>query len=217
MTQPPWAALESCLERLGKQVAVVKNPDVWSSLKRGGDWDLFTPDQKATGAILCEELGKPSRTIVRSYVRTHMWPWGQIDLLPDIRWRGYILVPSDALVDGLGRSQFGTWKVRPAHEAAAACLYPTLAHGEYKKRYDAVWHQAWDTDGHEMGRICRKAFGDQVDLANWDRRDLMRGSESLRSLALSSALRDNPFMTAARTARFAALELGARLREYPHT
>jgi hypothetical protein len=204
--------LQRALDHLADHGAVVlKNPDLWSSFNDGGDWDLYVPDVRRTAGALRGILGPRAFTVRRSYVTAVAYPSNHIDLLPDIRWRGHVLVCGTEIADGARPSPFPLPAARPAHQAIAGCVYPALAHASFKDRYVAVWREAISHDGHELSRLMRRAFG--VDLADYaDAEQLVTNSSELRRSLLRRDITERPIAVSRRYASFAAGELLVRVR-----
>src|SRR4051812_31959780 len=95
---PPVDALQAFLRQARTVgIAVAKNPDIWSAFARGGDWDLVTLNRRAATRILVDCVGPPDRRVRRSYVWSHYYEWGQIDLLPRLEWRGLLLLDAEPI------------------------------------------------------------------------------------------------------------------------
>jgi hypothetical protein len=195
--------------------AVAKNPDIWASLDRGGDWDVVVADLGRSERLLVDSLGPPKRCVRRSYVSSYFYDWGSIDLLPDIRWRGVILVPGRQVVAEARLGSDGRTPIaRPAHQAVAGWIAPVLAWGGYKSRYDEVLAEAVRSDGKELGETLSRIFGDAcgsqvVGLATGDAIDAAVIARLRRRALVQSTLAD-PVGTFRRLARFAHREAVVR-------
>lgn len=213
MTEPPWDALRALVHEIRDEVVVVKNPDIWGSLERGGDWDLVTIDPDRAAATVTSVLGPPESDVRRSYVWSLNYPWGHLDLLPGVEWRGFTLVPAQDVVAGAWEGPHGSLRfARPAHQVMAACLYPVLAHGGYRDRYLALWRASWVSDADELRRRLAAAFGD-LDVGPATSATELAGRQAeLRRRLVTTGLRDRPRTVLGGVTRFVAAEAKVRLQ-----
>lgn len=180
----PESALRGFLADLGDGYAVAKAPHIWENLRRGGDWDLVVSDLPRALRMLEARVGRPDAVLRRSYVWCTYFPWGEVDLLPGLSWRGLQLVTADDVLSGAVDSSGAPRVARPAHEAMAACVYPLLAHGSYKAAYRPVLERARLEDGAEFNGRLSEVFGpstarwiaDSCELAPRDRPVLVRAA-----------------------------------------
>lgn len=208
---PPIPRLREVVKLLRTEVVVVKNPDIWASVLRGGDWDLVARDCVAALSVLQDVLGSPVRVVRRSYVLTAEWPWGHVDLLPDIRWRGILLLRAGEILDS--RIETPDLPVsRPAHEAIASCIFSALSYGLIKPRYRAVWDVARDSDRAELASRLADIFGPASRVEEWSFEELAEQATRLRRSARRRAWSIQPAGTALRYSEFAFRESVVRTR-----
>jgi hypothetical protein len=199
----PRNELEALASKLTSSgAAIAKNPDQWSSLDRGGDWDIVVRNLGDADRVVTETLGIPDRATRRSYVWSYHFSWGEIDLLPNIQWRGLELIDSFSLI---AQATPGSplCVARPAHQVIAACIYPYLAYGAYKERYSSLIADMTVAEIRVFAAISYRCFGlflDPVALLQVKRRKLKR-------LLLLNALKSQATMTARATTHFIAAEL----------
>jgi hypothetical protein len=139
--------------------AVAKAPDLWGNLARGGDWDLVVSDVDAALRLLVREVGAPRRVERRSYVTSAYYPWGRIDLLPELAWRGVQLVSADDMVGSAGLMDDGIALAARPHQIIAACVYPLLAHGSYRERYRPLVAELTPADQTVLRHRMDDVFG----------------------------------------------------------
>lgn len=198
--------------------AVIKNPDLWGSLARGGDWDLVVGDRTSAERLLSACLGPPLRILRRSYVTAAFYEWGEIDLLPGVAWRGVELVASKTVIEQATRTSSNIAVARLTHQAIAAWIYPILAYRHFDyDRYGSLVAEALRNESREINCVLRGLFG--VALANTLRSEAERGSSDYQSELISllrrtlyrRALWRDPVATAVRTMHFVATETALRL------
>lgn len=207
---PPWPLLERVVQAIHSEVAVAKNPDIWASMARGGDWDLVTEHPEQVRAKLVDVLGEPVLTNRRSYVVNTNWEWGHIDLLPDIRWRGVKLLDSTRILADATPVLGGLRVARAAHEAIASCLFSALAYGWINDRYSRVWIDALENDGAELERVMIDILGRAGVPSDTSFEELQRQASDLRRAAVREALRKDPAGTIGAYAYFTRREMAVR-------
>jgi hypothetical protein len=191
-------------------VVVVKNPDIWASLERSGDWDLIADQTPIAYRTLTAILGEPAWVNHRSYVMNINWAWGHIDLLPDIRWRGIRLLSADAVLEG--RIFTDDLPVaRLAHQAVSACVFSVLAYGSIHPRYGSLWDIARREDSDELKAVVDRVFGVDCGIERMPINRLVSTAGKLRRDAVRHALRKDLTPTIGRSAAFAAREGWLRL------
>ena len=134
LIQVPVAQLDQFLHELG-EYAVLKNQEVWRHFESGGDLDLLILDLEIAERHLLQHLGMPTRRLVRSYVSNYHYPWGQIDLVAQLEWRGAVFLRKESLFAGHETSAMGLSAPRPAHEAVICWLTSLLWGGFFKEQY----------------------------------------------------------------------------------
>ena len=194
------------LDELG--YAVAKAPDIWGNLERGGDWDLVVLDVDRSLRRLAHHAGPPDVVERHSYVTSAHYPWGRIDLLPGLAWRGVQLAGAEDVVAGASEGGSGARVASVPHQVLAACVYPMLAHGTYRKRYEPLLASMTDDDRAVLDRVLGAVFGVRsgalarvLDPAQVRR---MRRRATVRALRNPAGMR--------RLSRFVALELWTRSR-----
>jgi hypothetical protein len=192
-------------------VVVVKNPDIWASLDRSGDWDLIADDSRMAYRTLKAILGVPTGVNHRSYVINVNWDWGHIDLLPDVRWRGIRLLSAASVLGG--RVDTADLPVAQlAHQAISACVFSVLAYGQVNPRYRSVWEAARREDSEELKAAVDRIFGDDCGLDGVSMSVLESSARKLRREAVLHALRKDLLPVIGRSAVFAAREAPIRLK-----
>lgn len=219
MTPLPYERLSRFLEMLDDRCryVVVKNPDLWGNLQRGGDWDLLVSDMSKARAALLEALGPPRRVAHRSYVIAHFYDWGEIDLLPRVEWKGVELIDWKRLLSRASRNPRG-WRIaRPAHQALVGWVGPLLSSGSFSEKYRAVVRNAVVSDGAELEVVLRELFGEELSEALWNRALEDRIGQSvaqlheLRQAARRRSFRRRPARTSHRIGQFVYRETKLRL------
>lgn len=217
----PREQLSRFLQRLDTRCryAIVKNADLWESLRRGGDWDIAVSDLAAAQGVLLEVLGPPRRVAPRSYVVAHYYDWGEIDLLPCLVWQGVELIPTQRFMERARRNE-AEWMVAcPAHQAIMGWAAPLLAHGSYRQKYESLVAMAVAYDGEEFALALSRLFGSSLgnrlhNLACGGRLDSSTElAASMRSMARCRAYSREPWRAGSRTLAFGYQEL--RLRSSP--
>lgn len=210
MKTVPEQSLQRFLDRARESgFAVAKNPDLWQSLARGGDWDLVANDVCGLSEVLVSECGPPDALLRRSYVWTHYFAWGQIDLLPNIQWRGLQIVSGAAVVQE-AQPVDGIPVARPAHQVAAACIYPLLAHRGFRPRYLELVDRALADDRVETERMFIHCFGEfDEDVARTPAPGNLE-LQRLRRTFVKQRLRRGPMSAAAGFGAFVRTELAVR-------
>lgn len=204
-TAVPMDLLRQVVSALRQHVVVVKNPDIWASVQRSGDWDLVADSTPSVYRTLAAILGQPTWVNYRSYVMNINWEWGHIDLLPDIRWRGIRLLSAEAVLEG--RIPTADLPVaRLAHQAVSACVFSVLAYGRVAPRYGTLWDRARQEDSTELKTIVDSVFGDDCGVDRMPMRDFVSAARKLRLAAVLRALRTDLGPAIGRSAGFAALE-----------
>jgi hypothetical protein len=207
----PLDALRALVSEIRHDVVVVKNPDIWGSLERGGDWDLVALDPELVAGRIRRALGTPESEIRRSYVWSLNYSWGHLDLLPRVEWRGLVLVSAERAFEGASEAAKDSLMVaRPAHQVMAACVYAVLAHGGYKERYEALWAEAWTTDADELRRLLSKAFGTLDVGPTTTSGDLVSRRSELQRGLLATGVRHRPWDALRGLTRFAVAEARTR-------
>ena len=203
MTAPPYERLSRFLELLDERCdyAVVKNPDLWGNLKRGGDWDLLVSDLSTAQASLVEAVGHPRRVARRSYVVSYFFDWGEIDLLPRLEWRGVRLIATHRFLDRAARDPNG-WRVAcPAHQAIMGWIYPLLSSRSFNEKYVPVVRNAVAVDGVELESRLVSLLGETLGKKLWNQAndptigESVKLADSMRVEAWKAAFRHHPFMT----------------------
>jgi hypothetical protein len=146
------------LEHHGGYV-VLKNPDPWESLARGGDIDLVVPDKREALAAIVDICGTPRLVVQRDYVTAVYFQWGELDLVSRVGWRGRRLLSFDEVRRRAIRTPDDVLVAAPAHEAIGAWIMPLLHSRRWSEKYAAVVAHAFDADGGELRRVLRTAFG----------------------------------------------------------
>lgn len=208
---PPAQQLQAFLDHLSiSGYAVAKAPDLWHNLQRGGDWDLVVGDIYEAHRALVQIVGTPQHVDKHSYVWCSFYDWGEIDLLPELSWRGLTLVPGQRLVQGRRLNVDGIYEARPAHQAMAAVIQPLLAWGMYKPRYEPVWDTASREDTVELKACLIDAFGKPI--ANDLCAVSLPSSASARILRRAAVRRSarRPVRTAINILRFTTAEIRVR-------
>lgn len=191
---------------------VVKNPDLWGSLARGGDWDLAVPDPARGSERLQDAIGPATKVATRSYVRSLYFEWGEVDLLPGILWRGHELISYQRLAGGADFGQGPLAVARLAHQAVAACVYPTLAYGSYKSRYNDLWTAARGNDRAELSSLLASAFGQTAANQLIMGQDLRERRRELKHTLRMHSLQRDPLGTLRRSVDFLMREAAIRSR-----
>jgi hypothetical protein len=204
-TAVPLALLEHVVSALRAHVVVVKNPDIWASVERSGDWDLIADDTQHAYRTLTAILGRPAWVNHRSYVMNINWDWGHIDLLPDIRWRGIRLLSAGAVLDGrVATSDLPVARV--AHQAVSACVFSVLAYGHVNPRYGKEWDMARGDDSEELRLIVDRLFGEDCGVDRMPMGEVEAAGRQLRRAAVRRSLQTDPVTTIGRSAVFAVRE-----------
>jgi hypothetical protein len=210
-TAVPLELLQQVVSRLRAHVVVVKNPDIWASVERSGDWDLIADDTGGAYRALTAILGEPVWVNHRSYVMNINWEWGHIDLLPDIRWRGIRLLSADAVLDGRVATD-DLPVARLAHQAVSACVFSVLAYGHVNPRYGSVWDMARNEDSKELKLVLDRLFGDDCGVDRMPMGEVEAAGRQLRRDAVFRSLQSDPGATFGRSAAFAVREARVRLK-----
>ena len=183
-------ALEGLLNALEatNNYAAAKATDLWENLRRGGDWDLLVRDRPRALRAVVEAVGEPNRLAVWSHGLGCYYPWGEIDLLDGVRYRGVLLLSSSEAVEAATHRADGIVAARPAHVAISACLLPAMAYGTHKAEYELEWKRAQARDRHELRRVLEVVLG--TSLAERVERDgpLPHLSHVRRAFMLRSAV-----------------------------
>lgn len=219
MHEAPHEGLARFLALLDRRCryAVVKNPDLWASLSRGGDWDLAVSDLSAAQDVLIEALGPPRRVARWSYVTAHYYDWGEIDLLPCLAWQGVDLIPLGRFLQHARRSTAGWLTAAPAHQAIMGWIAPILAYGRFPEKYAPVVREAMSDDPAELRFALHRLFGARLAEALYgmaSRDDLVSSdalSRMLRRAARGRALARSPVDAYLSACRFAHGEVMLRL------
>ena len=132
---------------------VLRNHDVWANFAGKGDLDLLVADADAAGKALVAAAGPPMWVCRRSYVVGYFYPWGHLDFLPRLEWRGAIYLETGKVMDHAVRDAGEFPRPRLAHEAMASWFTSLLFGGFFKQRYREVILQAAAEDGQEL-RAC---------------------------------------------------------------
>jgi hypothetical protein len=197
--------------------AVVKNPDLWENLRRGGDWDLVVSDPRGAQRALVEALGHPRRVARRSYVVCYFFDWGEIDLLPSIEWHGLQLIDKERFFARAVHNTGGWRTASPAHEAITGWIGPLLASGAFSEKYEDVVREAVAMDSTELELVLKRLFGRKLGSAVWS---LARHDRVSESRALTDAMRKavryraftrRPVRTCSGVLRFLYYEVKLRL------
>jgi hypothetical protein len=208
-TAAPLDLLRQVVSALRSHVVVVKNPDIWASVARSGDWDLVADDIRLAYRTLTAILGEPVRVNNRSYVMNINWDWGHIDLLPDIRWRGIRLLSASAVLEG-GVLSADLPVARLAHQAVSACVFSVLAYGHINPRYSEVWDTACREDSAELKAVVDGIFGRHYRVDRMRMGELESAARTLRRAAVLRSLCAHPGRTISRSAVFAIREGAVR-------
>ena len=212
----PTSSLERFLQELGDDYAVAKNPDIWGSLERGGDWDLIVSQPERAAVLLRRCVGAPERVVRRSYVTAFYFDWGEIDLLPAIDWRGIRLISASSVLARARVSETGIRIASSLDQAIAGWFIPIVSHGSAKERYLAPVAATLNEAQDELGSLLRALLDERLvveilSIAKQGgiafpavlRRRVRRGL-FLRSLLVS------PLATSSRSVRFLWRELVVR-------
>ncbi len=180
-TQVPREALSGFF--LGyPEFVVLRNHDVWGNFARKGDLDLLVADAAAAGRKLVEAAGAPLWRCRRSYVEGYFYPWGHIDFLQRLEWRGAIFLDAGKVLrEAVREGEFA--RPRLAHEAMVSWFTSLLFGGFFKARYRDVILQAAATDGEELRSCLAWAFGNAWGERLWQWAREGRPEESARHVA----------------------------------
>ena len=195
------------------EAVLLKSQDPWANLSRGGDWDLAVPSWRDAEARLTAAAGAPTRAEYRRWQCALFFPWGEVDLLEGLRWRGMPVLTADQLRSGARPGR--PFKVaRPAHEAIAAWVAPLMAAGSWKQElHKAAVDRAWREDAAQLRQELHRLFGSAVaeDLeSDYLHAELTRARDLRVAFALRSFLRA-PARSVRAFGGFAAAETLARL------
>lgn len=216
---PSRAQLQGMLDALRElDVVVAKNPNLSKSLQEGGDWDLLAQNIDEAERAIRDLAGVPCRYTRRTYVRALHYRWGDIDLLPDLQWRGLCLLNASEVLRNSFPPSGGDLKLPTAsvtHQFVAGCIYPLLAHGTYKTRYLALLDDP-TFNWVELRRVIEFVFGNIIGAENDNRAGLERSllkmpGIELRRRALVTSYRRAPKVTASLQLRFYRRELSLRM------
>lgn len=217
----PVQRLRAFLARLegeSRGYVVVKNPNLWANIERGGDWDLLVGDLPSAQAHLVETLGRPERISRRSYVCSHYFDWGEIDLLSGIEWRGVELVDRDRVLRSFRRHGEG-WRINSlAYEAIACWVSPLLYSGTFNERYETVIQAAVANEADDLQSELQRVFGDDLaeemlSLASSQRlQQSVKMTSRLRRTALQRAAAQYPIRFSLRLFRHGWCECRLRIR-----
>ncbi len=217
-TKVPQDRLELLLADLSKVgYAVAKNPDLWASLSRGGDWDLVVADLPLAESHLLRLLGQPQSSIRRSYVWAYLYSWGEIDLLPGLLWRMVLLASGCEVIRSARISPPGISVSSPAYQAMASWIGPLLSSGSFKERTRETVRAAVDQESKIFEGLLLRIFGTRLttqllSLARDARPEqAVHLRHVLRRAAVLRSMRRHPVVTVSRAANFASREALLRL------
>lgn len=211
------ANLERFLEELPEYV-VLRNHDDWLNSAPEVDVDLLVEDIDGAEEALFHYLGVPMWTSKRSHVWGYRYPWGKIDLLPHLEWRGAVYLPNQAVFQASERSDDGLPRPHLVHEALVSWLSSLLWGGFFRECHEAVILEAARQDGaalkralvHAAGRVWGERLwwsaveGRPADSANW--------TKQVGRAVRWQALRHDTWNTVLRWLRFWRAEVRLRLR-----
>lgn len=133
----PEEALLSFLRDLPGAL-ILRNHDVLANFGRGGDVDILVRRIDDAERRLIASLNVPLIYTGHSYVRSYRYQWGQVDLWPNLQWKGAVYLDNSSLFEAMEISPAGLPKLRMAHEAVACWLTSLLWGGFFKERYKDV-------------------------------------------------------------------------------
>ncbi len=162
----PQEELLACLRGL-RGCVLLRNHDVGASIARGGDVDILAADPPDAESRLVQSMGRPVWSAYRSYVRSHFYTWGHVDILTSNEWRGAIYLPTRDVLSAAATSEFGLLKPRIAHEALISWFASLLWGGFFKSRYRDTIIDAARCDGEVFQEILRNAAGDKWGARLW--------------------------------------------------
>jgi hypothetical protein len=206
----PRRQLLAWLEGLGSGWALSKDVDLWEALSTGGDWDVVVTDLDRAAHLLAKHVGVPARVLEQPDVLACFYPWGEIDLLDGLRYKGVAIVTArEALGGATGVDDRRV--VRLAHQAIATCLLPTMAYGRTKAEYWDAWQGAARQDLDELRRVVARALGRGLARQTINARaaDELRPRDLRRAFLLRTITRPS---TWGQALRYSALALWATLR-----
>ena len=216
-TAVPLEHLLRALNSAGPSV-VLRNHDIAANLERGGDVDLLVANTRQTERQLVTELGDPFSIARRSYVTSLFYPWGHLDLLPALEWRGARYIDEKDVLQASVPSPAGVPKPRLAHEALVSWFSSLVWGGFFKSRYRDVILDAASHDGRELQGVLRHALGNAWGDRLWDAAAQGRPEDSqlwvsqLRRTLWRRALMRAPIQTLSGATRFVVAELLLCLR-----
>lgn len=138
---------------------ILRNHDFRANLGNGGDIDILVADGTEARKRLRQSLGRPWWTMRRSYVHGFFYPWGHIDLLPRVEWRGACYLENETILASAERSAIGFQKPRLAHEALISWFASLIWGGFFKARYAEVIVDAARNDGKAFRESLTHALG----------------------------------------------------------
>lgn len=141
----PEEALLSFLRDLPGAL-ILRNHDVIANLERGGDVDVLARHIDDAECRLIAAFGIPLFFFGHSYVRSYRYQWGQVDLWPDLQWKGAVYLDNLLVFEAMETSPDGLPRLRTAHEAVVSWLTSLLLGGFFNKRYRGVIVEAAHTD-----------------------------------------------------------------------
>lgn len=153
------------LERLQQFLAalpdyvILRNHDVVAHLETGGDVDVLVGDLELSQRLLLRHFGCPVWLAKRSYGTSYFYPWGHIDLVTRLEWRGAVFLANTDVFAQSTLSPFGLRQPRLAHEALVSWLTSVLWGRFFKERYRATILRAAREDGAALSRALCDAVG----------------------------------------------------------
>jgi thymidylate kinase len=154
-------AIRAFFDALGSYV-ILRNHDIDQNLNRGGDIDVLVDNINLARTRLCEILGQPLFSLRRTYVESHFYEWGHIDLTPRMEWRGAVYISNTTILNNADHSIFGFAKPGLADEALI-CWFASLIWGGFvKERYNSTITQAARDDGKRFLSLLNHAVGSKL-------------------------------------------------------
>jgi thymidylate kinase len=138
---------------------ILRNHDIEYNLCQGGDVDVLVGDINVARNLLCEILGRPLFSLRRTYVESHFYEWGHIDLTPRMEWRGAVFIANSSVLNGAEQSMLGFAKPRLAHEALICWFASLIWGGFFKERYAHLIERAATHDSECFLRVLTYAVG----------------------------------------------------------
>lgn len=156
----PFNSLQQFLAALPAYV-ILRNHDVAAHLNAGGDIDVLVGDLELSQRLLLQHFGSPVWLAQRSYGTSYFYPWGHIDLVTSLEWRGAVYLAKNDVFAQSTLSPFGLRQPRLAHEALVSWLTSVLWGRFFKERYRATILRAAREDSAALSRALCDAVGNQ--------------------------------------------------------